>query len=509
MQTLHFFVAIAIVGFVLTRQWKFRKEILGNIADYLGSFKGAKNQLALYDGIIVTKAKKDGLAEYDSIIASKEKELASLDFDSTLYDEIEYRQNAIDSLRSLRQTILDDDSIAAATPTFGLIVYNINNYLRKNNNAVADYHLMKDIVDRNCEVKEEEIATLLPFPLYAGLVGTMLGIIIGVATLAASLQEADLDLLTIRPLLSCVGMAMVASAAGIVITTQCSNKFKEAQKAVAKDKDDFLGWIQAELLPNVGGDLPSALSKMAGNLNEFNKVFSTNVANLRSTLKTVNDSYAAQAEVLDRIKGWKIDRIATANAEIYDKLKNSTEDIGLLVDHLNSLSHSFNMQNQNAERMATLLGSWEYEANDRKQFIGKAVAQTDQFMKDELKKITESADQIANQMSKAFTQQVQKMEEQTEALPKLVKELENLVSVRQLISNMQNATENQTRKLNELTTAINKLAQAKAPATTATAPVVTTYKWPLWLKILMALALAAIIASACLNIWSRLRYLLE
>lgn len=59
------------------------------------------------------------------------------------------------------------------------ILSSINNYLRRNKGAVADFNLIKDITDRNIDALEEEINTMLPVPLYIGLAGTMGGIIIG------------------------------------------------------------------------------------------------------------------------------------------------------------------------------------------------------------------------------------------------------------------------------------------------------------------------------------------
>ena len=60
-----------------------------------------------------------------------------------------------------------------------VIISSLNKYLINNKGAVSDFHLMKDIVDRNCDAKEEEIHTQIPVPLYLGLTGTMLGILIG------------------------------------------------------------------------------------------------------------------------------------------------------------------------------------------------------------------------------------------------------------------------------------------------------------------------------------------
>src|ERR1035437_1994546 len=61
-----------------------------------------------------------------------------------------------------------------------IVIDSINNYLHNNKGAVSDFHLIKDIVDRNSDAIEDEIDSQIPIPLYLGLVGTMAGILVGV-----------------------------------------------------------------------------------------------------------------------------------------------------------------------------------------------------------------------------------------------------------------------------------------------------------------------------------------
>jgi biopolymer transport protein ExbB/TolQ len=73
-------------------------------------------------------------------------------------------------------------------PYFNRINSSINNYVK--NNESIDFQLLKDTVDANCDSVEEDIHTQIPIPLYLGLAGTMLGIIVGVGYLWVS---GDLD----------------------------------------------------------------------------------------------------------------------------------------------------------------------------------------------------------------------------------------------------------------------------------------------------------------------------
>lgn len=134
---------------------------------------------------------------------------------------------------------------AKMSSTFQQIIDNLNAYLLKNGNQIADYHLMKDIVDRNCDTKGEEINTQIPFPLYLGLMGTMLGILVGVGFLVfgGGLTElldtgtATIDSTStsstgngIYQLLSGVALAMISSVCGIIFTTYASYRSKNAKR---------------------------------------------------------------------------------------------------------------------------------------------------------------------------------------------------------------------------------------------------------------------------------------
>jgi len=126
---------------------------------------------------------------------------------------------------------------------FKIIISSINKYLKNNKDAVSDYHLMKDIVERNCDAKESEINTQVPVPLYLGLVGTMLGILIGIGFLVFSGSLDDLlntgngaGSKGIETLLGSVALAMISSINGIILTTRGSQLTKNAKTEVEKNK---------------------------------------------------------------------------------------------------------------------------------------------------------------------------------------------------------------------------------------------------------------------------------
>ena len=55
----------------------------------------------------------------------------------------------------------------------------INLYLLNNYGAAVNFSIIKDIIDREVDIKDEEISNSIPTPLYLGLAATMIGIIFG------------------------------------------------------------------------------------------------------------------------------------------------------------------------------------------------------------------------------------------------------------------------------------------------------------------------------------------
>ena len=186
---------------------------------------------------------------------------------------------------------------------------------------------MKDVVDRNREVAESEIETLIPFTQYIGLVGTMLGILIGVIRLVffdglENLMSGSISALAssgVTELLGGVAIAVLTSALGLCLTMRSSYLFKEAKRVVELHENAFLGWIQAEMLPNLSTDMTSTLVKMTNNLRDFNSTFSSNTAKLDRTLAKVNDSYTGQARILEVLERVDVKNVAMANVQVYEK----------------------------------------------------------------------------------------------------------------------------------------------------------------------------------------------
>lgn len=213
----------------------------------------------------------------------------------------------------------------------------IDKYLRAMSCSVIDFQILKDSVDRHCDSVEEEVNSLTPMPLYAGLAGTMVGVILGLFNLEIQDVVDNGNIGGVEHLLSGVMMAMVASALGIVLTTAISYYFRNWKAEGERGKNEFLVWLQSELLPELPSDMSSAMNNLVSNLNTFNETFAKNTASLGEKIRTVNAVYGQQAQVLRYLHDMDVAKMASANVMVLKELDACTSKLSLFNDYLDSV----------------------------------------------------------------------------------------------------------------------------------------------------------------------------
>jgi len=504
MQQIHYIIiGIVIATIVIFQVWvylKTRKKI--NV--FRGIFPDNPDSYSL---------KEEKIAEIQSANDAKLRSLLkNIGKDVEMYFD---NAKSFNSQKAIRDLIAayDDREIIVVHNNSVLkeILSSINKYLVKNKGAISDFHLMKDIVDRNCDAKEEEINTQIPVPLYLGLMGTMAGILVGIGflvftggldALLSSTEWAEKGIRGVNTLMGGVALAMISSILGIFLTTLGSNRIKNAKKNVDKNKNTFLSWMQSELLPNLQGDISSAFVQLAQNLTNFNSVFSENTNDLKMILENVNESYQNQTELLKAVNDLKVKDIATANIEIYNKLKSFIDEIGVLGGYLENVKEYVETVHQSIAKTGTYFSREIEQIEERKGVITKAVAKIDDELHVLVSSIKKNAENQIEDLKKSTVRQTealkQAIEQQQDALNKklqetsvILSELKNLTALRTIMDNLVQATNSQNQKLDYLTQAISELVEVKGG---------TGASWffiPKWTKILL-IAGFSVISLSCL-----------
>ncbi len=308
--------------------------------------------------------------------------------------------------------------IQTSNPVLIKIVQAINNYLQKNKGAVSDFHLMKDIVERYCDAEEEEITTQQPIPLYLGLMGTMVGIIVGISTMAFS-GGLENDILSyISELMICVALAMGASFVGILCTTLIAWKSKRAISKVEADKNHFYSWIQTELLPILSGDTTNAIYLLQQNLLSFNHTFKNNVEGLDKALSKIGNVSHEQVELIELIRDIDIRKVAQANISVLKELKDCSKDIAVFNSYLQNVSgylSAVNALNTNInkhldrtaviEKMGAFFESEIVQVAAREQYINQVVANIDDTLRKTFEELKDKTKEGVGQLGVNSTEQ--------------------------------------------------------------------------------------------------------
>lgn len=242
---------------------------------------------------------------------------------------------------------------------FDQVRHAINTYLDRNDQAVPDFYLIKDIVERNVNTLEEEINLALSLPLYLGLMGTMIGIVVGLfnmpdlsLVLDSAAKDAQLNS-GISSLIGGVKIAMIASFTGLLLTSINSGwLFKGSRAQVEHCKNDFYTLVQTELLPVLNQSMSATLVSLQRNLLVFNQDFSQGLNRLADIFQTGYEAITSQERVLDKLENIDITQIAKFNINVLKELQKSTAEF----EQFNMYLHQLNTFVDNSRQLADRAG---------------------------------------------------------------------------------------------------------------------------------------------------------
>lgn len=240
---------------------------------------------------------------------------------------------------------------------FDKIIESLNIYLIRNNGGIADFNIVKDLVERNVSVEEDNLKETINKPLYLGLMATLLGIIFGLFGLYFQIQDQD-DNSTIKldGFLIAVCIAMISSCIGLAITTIIGlNNFKVAKSKVERGKNDFYNFIQTELLPQVSNDFGTSISKLTRSMQAFNADLTSNVGALSNLFQRNYDTLKVQDVILDRLEKINAKDFLAMNATVLKRLEQATSNFDRFNNFVESLNHGLSETRNLSSSLHTLM----------------------------------------------------------------------------------------------------------------------------------------------------------
>lgn len=317
---------------------------------------------------------------------------------------------------------------------FGEILHSTNDYLRKNKGAAADFSILKDISERHLEKFDNEIGNLINVPLYIGLGGTFVGIIIGLFGISFSDVSGAVTIssASISQLLNGVITAMFASLVGLICTVINSVYYKTAAYKNDTDKNNFYDLLQRELLPALNTGVAKSLGTLNVVLNEFIRKFGENMDDYRDSGRLLNENLTKQQFVLEEINKMNLTKTATLISNTFLNLKESSEHLSKFFDYQKGLNEYVDKAINVTHEMNDIIGRFK-DFNLNLKAIGNntlATIELQKQFKDSLEihfparseyreKWREQTDELNQDIKKVYTELYNYFNEQTFHLKKI------------------------------------------------------------------------------------------
>ena len=155
------------------------------------------------------------------------------------------------------------------------LIQEINIYLYKTK-GTSDYEFIRSKVERKLSMRYDQASVHQSFPTYLGLMGTFIGVFVGIFFFLVGFNGADeISDTSIKNLLIGVLISMSTSFVGLLLTTINTAKAGEARKKVDDEKNAFFDFIQTDVTKTASASLVSAISKLHDTVDKFEPAFST------------------------------------------------------------------------------------------------------------------------------------------------------------------------------------------------------------------------------------------
>lgn len=206
------------------------------------------------------------------------------------------------------------------------LIEEINHYILKTK-GTTDFAVIQNKVERKLNMRYDQSVAKLSFPTYLGLMGTFLGVFIGVLMFVRGFDGVKgITDDSIKNLLEGVLVSMSTSLSGLLLTTWSNARAGEARKKIEEDKNEFYDFVQTELMPSLDVSMVAAITKLHETVDRFEPAFDRVINRFQTTFdnctqafgNTFEQNVKAVANAVD-VMGSNMDKI-NQNIDLQERL---------------------------------------------------------------------------------------------------------------------------------------------------------------------------------------------
>jgi biopolymer transport protein ExbB/TolQ len=279
------------------------------------------------------------------------------------------------------ELLVISNEIKSKHKDFNDIVQSTNAYLCKNKGASADFNILKNICERYLEKVDSGIGSLINVPLYIGLAGTFVGIIVGLSGINYTSSSGIIAPGSIIQLIHGVVAAMSASLIGLTLTVVVSVFcYRPGANKNDTDKNNYYDFLQQELLPFLNIGVSKSLGNFRDVLNHFIIRFGENMDDYKESGYLLNENLQRQQNVLDQINQLGLTATATKITTVFANLQESSQHLEKFQIYQKGLNNYVDKTEEVAKEINVMINNF-HDFNMNLKIISDNIVSTLQLQK--------------------------------------------------------------------------------------------------------------------------------
>ena len=183
---------------------------------------------------------------------------------------------------------------------------------------------------------EESLQATSSTPLYIGLLGTFLGVAIGLsAVLVSGIEESAIDQLLLG-----VTIAMTGSFCGLLFSLLSGQWLRSASATATRGLHGWEQHLQLVYGHSLDSDFASSLQSLKGVLQSFNQDFLSRVADFKDVFSNLYQYTSQQERFINALKEADVHKISEANLAFFEKIEKNEALFERFGTYMQSLNES-------------------------------------------------------------------------------------------------------------------------------------------------------------------------
>ena len=214
---------------------------------------------------------------------------------------------------------VDQIEVTKARQAFRQVIEDTNSYLLHNKGSAASFDMLKELTERPYHFGLEVARANLTTPLYVGLLGTFLGIGVGLVGIVKRGVVEE----SIQTFLAGVIIAMVGSFCGLLFTLLSNYEYRQAKQQADERKQGYFSFLQSRLLPRLQQDMASSFSNLRTVLDQFNKDFFQKIIDFKEVFANLSNYVGVQEKFLSALENSGYTHITEANLRFLENIREN------------------------------------------------------------------------------------------------------------------------------------------------------------------------------------------